>query len=84
MMRCPSKAAIKVACRVDKLRAAGDASCPRFPVDFAFARACRQEFQFANNKFEKPLAARVEQNGKHHGKSLATNEGEVQALFIKE
>lgn len=25
-------------------------------MDFAVARACRQEFQFANNKFEQPVA----------------------------
>lgn len=83
-MSCPSKAAaaIKVVGQVDKLRAAGDASCPAFPVDFAVARACRQEFQFANNKFEQPLDA-TERGEKENGDSLATKEVEVQTLFIK-
>lgn len=29
---------------------------PGIPNGFAVARACRQEFQFANNKFEQPTA----------------------------
>lgn len=57
MMSCPSTGLSKPLPELTSFeQLEGAAFCPAFPMDFAVARACRQEFQFANNKFEQPVA----------------------------